>query len=45
MYCRRLLCSTRICTVRVGFTQARTYDGQLIVGSTAIHRGYEQERI
>ena len=25
----------------VGFTQARTYDGQLIVGSTAIHRGYK----
>ncbi len=25
----------------VGFAQARTYDGQLIVGSTSIHRGYK----
>ena len=25
----------------VGFAQARTYDGQLITGSTAIHRGYK----
>ena len=25
----------------VGFSQARTYDGQLITGSTAIHRGYK----
>ena len=25
----------------VGFAQARTYDGQLIVGSASIHRGYK----
>jgi len=25
----------------VGFAQARTYDGQLITGSNAIHRGYK----